>query len=108
MRGIRQTKSIEEVQRCTEKSGYHSIKNTDAVWQFDAFMFRPAVIAAIKIKKIRHAIDENGFVEKYFLMKSKIYAHSYSPACTPRALDTDAERAGMAPVLYPAGDNCRD
>jgi len=29
-------------------------------------MFRPAVIAAIKIKKIRHAIDENAFVEKLF------------------------------------------
>jgi len=29
-------------------------------------MFRPAVIAAIKIKKVRHAIDENAFVEKIF------------------------------------------
>ena len=29
-------------------------------------MFRQAVIAAIKIKKIRHAIDENVFVEKLF------------------------------------------
>jgi hypothetical protein len=46
--------------------GYHLIKNTDPVWQFDAFMFRPAVIAVIKIKKIRHAIDENPFVEHPF------------------------------------------
>jgi len=29
-------------------------------------MFRQAVIAAIKIKKIRHAVDENAFVEKIF------------------------------------------
>jgi hypothetical protein len=29
-------------------------------------MFRLAVIAAIKIKKIRHAIDENAFVENLF------------------------------------------
>jgi hypothetical protein len=29
-------------------------------------MFRPAVIAAIKIKKIRHAIDENAFIERLF------------------------------------------
>jgi len=46
--------------------GYHWIKNTDPVWQFDAFIFRPAVIAAIKIKKIQHAIDENVFVEYLF------------------------------------------
>jgi len=46
--------------------GYHWIKNTDPVWQFDAFMFRPAAIAAIKIKKIRHAIDKNAFVEHLF------------------------------------------
>jgi len=29
-------------------------------------MFRLVVIAAIKIKKIRHAVDENAFVEKIF------------------------------------------
>ncbi|MCJ7742453.1 MAG: hypothetical protein MUO95_07215 [Methanoregula sp.] len=66
MRGARPTKAIEEAQRCAEKMGYHWIKNTDPIWQFDAFMFRQAVIAAIKIKKIRHAIDENVFVEKLF------------------------------------------
>ena len=46
--------------------GYLWIKNTNPVWQFDAFMFRPAVIAAIKIKKIRYAIDEKVFVEYLF------------------------------------------
>jgi hypothetical protein len=46
--------------------GYHWIKNTDPEWQFDAFMFRPSVIAAIKIKKIRLAIDESAFVEHLF------------------------------------------
>ena len=66
MRGVRPTKAIEEAQRCAEKMGYHWIKNTDPVWQFDAFMFRPAVIAAIKIKKIRYATDEDAFVEKIF------------------------------------------
>lgn len=34
--------------------------------RFDAFMFRQPVIAAIKIKKIQHAIDENVFVEYLF------------------------------------------
>ena len=66
MRGVRPTKAIEEAQRCAEKMGYHWIKNTDPVWQFDAFMFRQAVIAAFKIKKVRHAIDENAFIERLF------------------------------------------
>jgi hypothetical protein len=66
MRGVRPTKSIEEAQRCAEKMGYHWIKNTDPVLQFDAFIFRMAVIAAIKIKKIRYAIDENAFVEDLY------------------------------------------
>jgi len=56
--------------------GYHWIKNTDPVWQFDAFMFRPAVIAAIKIKKIRHAIDENAFLEHLLPKKLTHCAHS--------------------------------
>lgn len=42
------------------------MKNTDAALRFDAFIFRSAAIAAIKIKKIRHAFDENAFVEKLF------------------------------------------
>jgi hypothetical protein len=66
MRGARPTNAIEEAQRCAMKMGYHWIKNTDPEWQFDAFMFRLAVIAAIKNKKIRHAIDENAFVEHLF------------------------------------------
>jgi len=66
MRGVRPTKAIEEAQRCAEKIGFHWIKNTDPVLQSDAFMFRTAVIAAIKIKKIRYAIDENAFVEHLF------------------------------------------
>ena len=67
MRGPRPTKAIEEAQRCAEKMGFHWIKNTDPVLQSDAFMFRTAVIATIKIKKIRYAIDENAFVEHLFL-----------------------------------------
>jgi hypothetical protein len=57
MRGARPTKAIEEAQRCAEKMGFHWIKNIDPALWFDAFMFRQGVIAAIKIKKIRYAID---------------------------------------------------
>jgi len=46
--------------------GYHWITNTVPALQFDAFIFREFVISAIKIKKIRHTVDENTFVEKLF------------------------------------------
>jgi hypothetical protein len=74
--------------------GYHWIKNTDPVWQFDEFMFRLTVIAVIKIKKIRHAIDENAFVERLF----------------PEEVDALRSRRtrGMALVLYPVVYNSRD
>jgi len=46
-------------------------------------MFRPAVIAAIKIKKIRHTIDKNAFVEHLFpeevdALRSLPPLHKYS------------------------------
>lgn len=66
MRGVRPTKTIEEAQCCAEKMGYHWIKNTDHALPFDAFIFRQAALAAIKIKKIRHAFDEKTFVESLF------------------------------------------
>ena len=66
MRGTRPAKAIEEAQRCAEKMGYHWITNTDPALRFDAFIFRPAVISALKIKKIRHSFDVNAFVEKLF------------------------------------------
>jgi len=66
MRGVRPTKTVEEAQCCAEKMGYHWSTNTDAALRFDAFIFRSAVIAALNVKKIRHAADENVFVEKLF------------------------------------------
>ena len=58
-------------------------------------MFQPAVIAAIKIKKIRHAINENAFVEHLFPEEVDVLSSlPLSLNVLPRALDTDAnERA---------------
>jgi hypothetical protein len=56
--------------------GYYWVKNIDPSLRFDAFIFRQAVIAAIKIKKIRYAVDENAFVENLFLKKLKHCVYS--------------------------------
>jgi hypothetical protein len=66
MRGIKPTTAIEEAQRCAEKMGYHWEKNTAADLPFDGFIFRPAVIAAVKLKKVRYAIDDEVIIEKKF------------------------------------------
>jgi len=46
--------------------GYHWVKNTVTDLPFDAFMFRQAVIAAIKVKKVRYAIEDDVIIEKKF------------------------------------------
>jgi hypothetical protein len=66
MRGIKPTTAIEEAQRCAEKMGYHWIKNTVSDLPFDGLIFRPAVIAAVKLKKVRYAIDDEVIIEKKF------------------------------------------
>ena len=69
MRGIKPTTAIEEAQRCAEKMGYRWVKNTVSDLPFDGFIFRSAVIAAVKLKKVRYAIDDEVIIEKKFLMK---------------------------------------
>jgi hypothetical protein len=66
MRGTKPTTAIEEAQRCAEKMGYHWVKNTVSDLPFDGFIFRPAVIAAVKLKKVRYAIDDEVIIEKKF------------------------------------------
>jgi hypothetical protein len=79
-------------------------KNTDPTLRFDAFIFWEIAIAAITIKKLTYATDENVFVEKLFTMKSKHSVRCRSPSiCSARALDTHAERVRMAPVIYLSG-----
>ena len=92
MRGARPKKAIEDTQRCAEKMGYHWIKNLDPALRFDTFMFRQAVIVAMKIKKIRYAIDKDAFVEKIFPDEVEdLRSLLVPPLSTPRDLDTDAE-----------------
>jgi hypothetical protein len=109
MRGARPTKTIEEAQRCAEKMGYHWVKNTDPALQFDAFMFRQAAIAALKIKKIRHAVDENAFVEKLFPDEVEALRSLPLPHHVLRDLWMRTQkRADMAPILHLSGYHRRD
>jgi len=76
---------------------------------FDAFIFRQTAIAAITIKKIRYAIDENAFVEKLFPDEVEALRSLPLPVHVLREIWMRTQkRAGMAPVLYPAGYHHRD
>jgi len=66
MRGRKPTSVTEEAERCAEKMGFRWLNNTLADLPFDAFIFRPAVIAAIRLKKIRYAMDDDVIIEKKF------------------------------------------
>jgi hypothetical protein len=66
MRGKKPTTAIEEAERCAEKMGYRWMKNTLSNLPFDGFIFRSAVIAAVKLKKVRYAIDDDVIIEKKF------------------------------------------
>ncbi|OPY35501.1 MAG: hypothetical protein A4E35_02326 [Methanoregula sp. PtaU1.Bin051] len=67
MRGKKPSATIaEEAQRCAEKMGYHWVPNTVAALPFDAFMFLKETIVAVRLKKVRYAVDDNVIIEKKF------------------------------------------
>ena len=66
MRGKRSTTIIEEAERCAEKMGFSWLKNTRADLPFDGFIFRLAVISAVRLKKSRYAIADDVIIEQKF------------------------------------------
>ena len=65
-RGKKPTTALDEAKRCAEKMGYRWCRNMDPEFPFDAFMFRHAVIAIVKVKKIRYSINDKTPAEKFF------------------------------------------
>jgi len=46
--------------------GYHWLPNTDTYSTFDGLMYRPAVVVAVMLKKVRYAISDDCIIEKKF------------------------------------------
>ncbi len=65
-RGKKPTTALQEAQSCAEKMGYRWCRNTDPKFPFDAIIFRNAVIAVVKVKKVRYSIDDKTPAEKFF------------------------------------------
>ena len=66
MRGKRSTTISEEAERCAERMGFFWLKNAHANLSFDGFIFRPAVIAAVRLIKTRYTIDDDVIIENKF------------------------------------------
>ena len=56
----------DEAKEWAERMGYHWAENTDTSVPFDGFLYRDAMIIALKMKKIRHGLNENCIIEKKF------------------------------------------
>ena len=56
----------EEARSLAEKMGYSWVQNTAKDLPFDAFMFRKETIVAVRLKKVRYAVDTDVDIEKKF------------------------------------------
>ena len=66
IRGPRTTTIRDEARICAERMGYHWLVNTDTALAFDGLMLRTAVIVAVKVKKVRYAVDDDVIIETKF------------------------------------------
>jgi hypothetical protein len=56
----------DEAKEWAERMGYHWAENTDLSVPFDGFLYREGIIIAVKMKKLRHGLDENCIIENKF------------------------------------------
>ena len=56
----------DEAKEWAERMGYHWAENTDRSVRFHGFLYRDAMIIALKLKKIRHGLDDNCIIENKF------------------------------------------
>ena len=52
-----------EAKKWAERMGYHWAENTDLSVPFDGFLYRDAMVIAIKMKKLRYGLADNCIVE---------------------------------------------
>jgi hypothetical protein len=53
----------DEAKEWAERMGYHWAENTDLSVPFDGFLYREGMMIAMKMKKLRHGLDENCIIE---------------------------------------------
>ena len=66
MKGRPGSKLKDEAQYWAEKMGYRWAGNTDPSVSYDGFLFRDAIMIAIKLKKVRYGLDPDCIIENKF------------------------------------------
>ena len=66
MRGKPASDLKDEIQKLAQRMGYHWAENTDPSVPFNGFMYREAVMIAVKAIKIRYSPGEDCIIEKKF------------------------------------------
>jgi hypothetical protein len=66
MKGPRPASLKDEMKRWAKHMGYHWAENTDPSVPFDGFLYRDAMVIALKLKKVRYGLDANCIIEKKF------------------------------------------
>jgi hypothetical protein len=56
----------DEMRKWAERMGYHWAENTDPSVPFDGFLYRMAMVIAVKKKKIRYGLADNCIIENKF------------------------------------------
>jgi hypothetical protein len=104
MRGVKPKTIRDEAKALATRMGYRWQENTDNPdLPFDAFMFRPGIVVAVKLKKTRHAIDDDVILETKFPDEVSLHRSLPLPACIIREfwIRTQNERAWRRFYILP-------
>jgi hypothetical protein len=103
MKGPRPSKIRDEAKICAGNMGYRWVENTESDLPFDAFMFRPGIIVAVKLKKVRYTIDNDVIIESKYPDDVGMLRSLPLPQCVIRELwvRTQNERAWRRFYILP-------
>ena len=66
MKGPKPSSLKDEMKGWAKQMSYHWAENTDRSVPFDGFLYRDAMVIAVKMKKVRYGLDDNCIIEKKF------------------------------------------
>jgi hypothetical protein len=66
MKGPKPASLKHEMKIWAKQMGYYWAENTDTSVLFDGFLYRDAMVIAVKLKKVRYGLDGNCIIEKKF------------------------------------------
>ena len=103
MRGRPAASLNDEAKECAERMGYHWTDNTDPSVRFDGLIYRPAIMVAVRLKKVRYGLSDDCIIENKFPDDvADLRTLPLPPYIVREPLGSYPERAGLAPVLHPA------